>query len=386
MLCIGGVFSSLGRGGRCAYVPLFSASCTVILSALYYIAIRTVGGFLSFMLSEATSASRRCKGLSLSRRVHDVYGECPVHHEVYTIEEVDEEEEGGGPREREGRCGPVPPYRAWPQVYGVGVGVYCTVYSMQSADAFTGLALAWSLVLVSVQELSCEPRAGSTCGRMHKPACIALYAASLGLVAASGAATPRTPLHGVVGAAIPLAGVALIRYLQRPSNLAEVLGTSAPFSCAIGLCCVLVVVAAGGTGCVRDHYLVRDYLSSATSVRIDPTSMTLLFVSPILGVCAVSAALAACSKRRSLDIASGAALLAVARAYLGGGRGPLPLYGVALALLGLAAHMLLRLRKEGEEPGGEQFVVRPESWTPYPEVSAKTLVYKSSDPPPTDEL
>lgn len=384
ILCVGGVYSVVARDGGCVYIPIFRTSLTTLLSIAYYMVVKMVESFLSFMLSEATSATRRCKGALLTRATNNVYGECPVQKEVYTIEEVDEEED----REEDEIMEGVPivqssSMRIWSNVYGLGVGVYCLVFSVQSTDVYVGFVLSVCLVLIAVQEYAYGPRATPVHGRVSVPVCILLYLASLVLVAKS--MTPRTALHWVTGALIPIVGAGLIRYMQRPSNLVETLKLSAPVSGMIGVCCVFVVGASGGMDCVIVHYFMQG-VPPGSFVRIDPTAMTLFFVSPVLCACALGAGLAACSKRRTLDLASGAVTLAVLRAYFTGHVDGLVPYGVSCALLGSSINLFLRasdLRKEVagdkdsvcvyERGEGEEMrtMDRDEPWTPYPTPSPK---------------
>lgn len=137
----------------------------------------------------------------------------------------------------------------------------------------------------------------------------------------TGTTTPPTIEFAIANLFIPLVGTVAIRYVRKPSNIAETLELGTPVAALISICVICTMTASSAfSNCIDFWFFDFDYTNETISIPMnytfnssDITSMippgirfsTLLdtFVSPIPCICFLAVVTRACTMKRTFDVA-----------------------------------------------------------------------------------
>jgi hypothetical protein len=225
--------------------------------------------------------------------------------------------------------------KAWSNIYGLGLAVFCLVYSFQMHNIHGNIMLCLSFWGVSLEEyhgvyrskVSMCHMSGSWLSKYRRllindssrylwsPLLLTMYIFSLCVHTAAALLLDEnverlTLVTMLCNSAMPVIVTFTMKYMKRPHNMVDTIELSIPVSTMISVC-VLCVILSTSPDCI--HSL---FVNENEDVIIYPLQFLSMFLSPILAMCTLIAVLSANDGKRSFDVATTILCIASVKLYI----------------------------------------------------------------------
>ena len=224
--------------------------------------------------------------------------------------------------------------KIWSNVYGLGIGVWCIVYTLQMTHSLGNVIFCMTLWGIFTGEYLeyylAAPRAERPMMRYTKllyelmsrdkgnyllfPVIVILYPMSVVAHAAHAIFVKTDPndmqradrLDIILNILLPVTGALAIKYIKRPVDMVQTIEISAPVAGMMSICTWCIFLS-GNFWCT-----LQQYVSVGSNVTLDmrdsiiyiyPASVVFFFLSPFLAVCAFVAVTSNFACNRTVDIA-----------------------------------------------------------------------------------
>jgi hypothetical protein len=353
---------------QCSSTSLLHASIIVLVSVLYYVIVKACSVLLITLISirnrrDGYRTSSDNKGSGITRVSHD---SIPSNKSVIDqstmsrISEDDETELENGPGSPVDSISSLSEFdfelsevllenavpdksttvggkardpgetytvgKAWSNIYGLGIAVFCLIYSLQMDSAYGNIMMCISFIVVTMEEykITYKRRASVIHGGSGLGWCIyyrrliiqdtftffwtPLFLTLLGvsmcshIAAAVSLGATYTDENTnwialVFNCIAPMVAPIALKHMKRPENMADTIELSIPVAAMIALCTMSVLFATSST-CIYNTFHDQD-----GTPMFNPVHFLAFAVSPIVAMFTIAAVLAANDAKRSLDVA-----------------------------------------------------------------------------------
>lgn len=310
--------------GACTLQSELMGSLYAALGVVYYALYRLARALVTAALGGGGEGIR-APGRVPTKELDPVAYEDVTCFVIQEEGEQEEEEQAVGPAEGAGEQRPesFSVRKVWTNVYGLGVVGFLAMVKLQHDRILATGVLCVALGSAGAWE---EGRRGSwACGRgvWLFVCCVS----ALGACALSSAdeilqAAPGAYEAGVLGIAVPLAIVALLKVVRKPDNVYETLEVSLPCTGMLALM-VLVLTLLYERSCFKDMVLVAVEADDEETVMVVDGRLVLGgLLNPMPCTLTVAVLVGAVLDKRSLDACCVLMACASVRAWAGGGHWP----------------------------------------------------------------